>query len=108
MFTVSRSVVFATVAASLLIGGAAAAQTAGHAPKPAAGTTWAPPAEIAPKAQQTPSAGAAPVAAAPAADSAAKADAGKPDKAKDCGVQADAKGLHGKARKKFRADCEKG
>ena len=41
-------------------------------------------------------------AAAPSADAGAKAA-----KSAECSKQADAKGLHGKARKKFREDCKK-
>ena len=41
-------------------------------------------------------------AAAPPADAAAKAA-----KAAECSKQADAKGLHGKERKKFREECKK-
>ncbi len=74
--------------------------------------TWAPPAEIAPK--QAPQAQAAPTPtiaaeqkpAAPAA-AAPKTAATKKDKAKECKAQADAKGLHGKERKKFREECVK-
>jgi hypothetical protein len=40
---------------------------------------------------------------APAPDAAAKAA-----KSKECSKEADAKGLHGKARKEFRAKCKKG
>lgn len=32
----------------------------------------------------------------------------KKAKAKECSDQADAKGLHGKARKKFRSECKRG
>ncbi len=56
---------------------------------------WKPPAEIAPKAD----------AAAPAAPAAAPVS--KEEKAKGCHAQADAKGLKGKARKHFHADCMK-
>jgi hypothetical protein len=78
---------------------------------------WKPPGEIAPKAEaQTQS---APAAAQPAAPAAAPAKTAEPKKAeplspeakkakaKECSDQADAKGLHGKARKKFRDDCKK-
>ena len=57
-----------------------------------------------------PAAPATPPAAAPAAQSPAPAPAMKMDKksvSKSCTDQANAKGLHGKARKKFRADCKK-
>jgi hypothetical protein len=42
-------------------------------------------------------------AAAPSADAAAKAA-----KSAECSKKADAKGLHGKERKKFREECKKG
>lgn len=50
-----------------------------------------------------PMAPAAPMAASPnpASDEAKKA------KAKECSAQADAKGLHGKARKEFRSKCKR-
>jgi hypothetical protein len=64
---------------------------------------WAPPAEIAPKAPQAQAQ--ADTAPAPAAQKPA-AESSK-NKSKDCRAQADAKGLHGKARKAFRAECEK-
>jgi hypothetical protein len=56
-------------------------------------------------AQQTP---AAPAAAATAAKPAAVSDDAKKAKAKECSTQADAKGLHGKARKEFRSKCKRG
>ncbi len=63
--------------------------------------TWAPPAEIAPKAPQAQ--------ADPVQPPTMQKPAAEPKiKGKDCRVQADAKGLHGKARKDFRAECEKG
>jgi hypothetical protein len=48
--------------------------------------------------------------AAPAAKPAAAAKMKAPRTAKsiECSKQADAKGLHGKERKKFRAECKKG
>ena len=52
----------------------------------------------------------APAPAAPAVQSAAPATAGSAGKkaiSKSCTDQANAKGLHGKARKKFRSDCKK-
>jgi hypothetical protein len=64
--------------AALLIGGAAFAQTDTTAPAPAAPAAAAP---------------------APAVHSA---------KSIECSKEADAKGLHGEARRKFRADCKKG
>ena len=52
---------------------------------------------------------AAPAPAAPAAAAATpKAKAPMTAKAKECSTQADAKGLHGAERKKFRAACKKG
>ncbi|MGV1793803.1 hypothetical protein GR212_07345 [Rhizobium lusitanum] len=48
--------------------------------------------------------------AAPAATTTAKPKAMKPAQtavSKACSTQADAKGLHGKARAKFRSDCKK-
>jgi hypothetical protein len=103
-----HAVKFAAVAfgAALIAAGAAGAGD----------VQWKPPQEIAPKAEaEAPSAPAAP-AAQPAA---APAKAGEPKKAepmspeakkakaKECSDQADAKGLHGKERKKFRDDCKK-
>ena len=44
---------------------------------------------------------------APAAGTPAKSDAGKTAISKACSQQADAKGLHGEARKKFRSACKK-
>ncbi len=56
--------------------------------------------------------GGAAYAQAPATDKPAAADAkAKPvrsAKSLDCSKQADAKGLHGKDRKKFRSECKKG
>ena len=60
--------------------------------------------------QQTAPAAAAP--AKPAASTPAPMDKSmsmdKKAKSADCAKQADAKGLHGKARKKFRSECKKG
>ena len=61
-----------------------------------AGTAWAQTSAPAP----TPAPAAAPTAAAPAATD-------KKAISKACSDQANAKGLHGKARKKFRSDCKK-
>ena len=55
---------------------------------------------------ETPAAPAAP-AAAVAAPATAKVKAPMTAKAKECSAQADAKGLHGAERKKFRAACKK-
>ena len=64
-------------------------------------------------AQQTapappPAAPAAPPAAATAAKAPAASDEAKKAKAKECSAQADAKNLHGKARKEFRSKCKRG
>ncbi|MBM3552244.1 MAG: hypothetical protein FJX45_10840 [Alphaproteobacteria bacterium] len=109
MFTSVKCIAAGVVCASLSLGAALAEPkspaSAGNAP-----TTWAPPAEIAPKAApaetpppkaETPAAAAHP---APAA-SGAKTHA---EREKDCRAQADAKGLHGKERKQFKSDCLKG
>jgi hypothetical protein len=47
-------------------------------------------------------------ATAPAATPAAPAASTKSAKSVECSKEADAKGLHGQARKKFRAACKKG
>lgn len=52
--------------------------------------------------QQTPAAAPSATAAKPATS-----DAAKKAKAKECSDQADAKGLHGKARKEFRSKCKR-
>jgi psiF repeat len=44
---------------------------------------------------------------APAKPMAAPATGSKEAMSKECSAQADAKGLHGKERKKFRAECKK-
>jgi hypothetical protein len=70
--------------------------------------TWKAPSEIAPQQAQTqPAAPATPSATAPAKPAAATVDDRKA-KAKECSAQADAKGLHGKARKHFRDECKHG
>lgn len=66
-------------------------------------TTWKPPAEIAPKAAEA-GAAASGETAAPAATPAQSAA----DKQKSCNEQAKAKGLKGKEKKQFKADCLKG
>jgi hypothetical protein len=71
------------------------------APSAMAQQNWAPPAEIAPKAPQAETAPAPAAAKSTAAENPA-------NKKKECRAQADAKGLHGKARKAFRAECENG
>jgi hypothetical protein len=65
-------------------------------------TTWKPPSEIAPKAAE---AGAA--ASGDAAAPAATAPQSAADKQKSCDEQARTKGLKGKAKKQFKADCLK-
>jgi hypothetical protein len=68
---------------------------------------WLPPQEIAPRsAAATP---AAPAVAAPTVTPVKPATIveDKKAKAKDCSAQADAKGLHGKERKKFKEECGK-
>jgi len=47
-------------------------------------------------------------ATAPAAPAAPADAAAKAAKSKECSKEADAKGLHGKARKEFRAKCKRG
>ena len=85
MSLMSRTLIAAC--ASLLLAGSALAQT----PAPATG--------------------AAPAAkSAPAKSMSAKPAAAKPERSAvslDCSKQADAKGLHGKERKKFRSDCKR-
>ncbi|MBN8969870.1 MAG: phosphate starvation-inducible protein PsiF [Rhizobiales bacterium] len=88
MTLMSRTLVAAC--ASLLLAGSAFAQT----PAPATGT--APAAKSAP-AKSAPAASTKPAAAKPARSAVSL----------DCSKQADAKGLHGKERKKFRSDCKR-
>jgi hypothetical protein len=73
--------VIATVAASLLLAGTAFAQTTAPAAKPAA----APASKMAP---------------------AAKMEKPRTAASLECSKEADAKGLHGKERKKFRSECK--
>ena len=79
------SIATAAALASFLLMGAASAQTAAPAAAPAA----------------TP--------AAPAAKAPAEKKEAKPRTAEslECSKEADAKGLHGKERKKFRSECKK-
>ena len=49
----------------------------------------------------------APATGTPAAGTQTKSDADKKAISKACSGQADAKGLHGDARKKFRSECKK-
>lgn len=107
MFTSMKCIAAGVLCVSLSFGAALAES---KTPAPAAPTTWAPPAEIAPKA--TPAVAPAPSAEAPAAAAqpaspvpGAKTHA---EREKDCRAQADAKGLHGKERKQFRSECLKG
>jgi invasion protein IalB len=74
-----------TVVASLLLAGSAFAQTAAPAAKPAPAATAAPASKMAPAAKTA-----------------------KPHTAAsiECSKEADAKGLHGKERKKFRSECK--
>jgi len=51
---------------------------------------------------------AAPIAPAAKPAAASKMKAPRTAKSLECSKQADAKGLHGKERKKFRAECKKG
>lgn len=97
MFMSIKSIVAGAASAGLLFVAAALAEPkAPTAPSEKAPADWAPPAEIAPKA--------APAASGP---SEAAAPGGAADKGKDCHAQAKAKGLHGKARRQFEADCAK-
>lgn len=80
-----KKTILAAAALAFLMGAPAFAQTAAPAPAKPAAATPAP-------------AKAAPAKAAPKARS---------QESLDCSKQADAKGLHGKERKKFRADCMK-
>jgi hypothetical protein len=97
--------VASVVAASLIAGAGFAGET-----------VWKPPQEIgqnaAPQAQADPTPVPVPVAPAPTAAPAKKSGPATADerraKAKECSVQADAKGLHGKERKIFRDECKKG
>lgn len=70
-------------------------------------TVWKPPAEIAQKPSETVAAPAAPAAGAPAAPAPAAAPVSKAEKEKSCADQAVAKGLKGKAKRQFKAECVK-
>ena len=65
-------------------------------------TVWKPPAEIAQKPAAEPGAASAPSASPPAA-----APVSQADKEKGCKEQAVAKGLKGKAKRQFQAECLK-
>ncbi len=67
-------------------------------------TAWKPPAEISTKAAE---AGAAPADAAPAAATSQASPQSPADKEKACADQAKEKGLKGKAKKQFKAECVK-
>lgn len=82
--------ILATTVASLMLAGSAFAQTA----------TPATPA--------TPSAKTAPAQTAPAKTAAPKEKTERTAASLECSKQADAEGLHGKERKKFRSECKKG
>lgn len=96
MFKSIKILSAAGACAALLMGASAYAET-----------VWKPPAEIAQKAATEGAAApaAAGDAAAPAGNSAAPVS--KADKEKSCNEQAVAKGLKGKAKKQFKADCVK-
>ncbi len=110
MFTNMKSIAAGVLCASLSLGAAALAEPKASAPADAP-TAWAPPAEIAPKgaasteapasSTEAPAAAAQPASASPGAKTHAERE-------KDCRAQAEAKGLHGKERKHFKADCLKG
>jgi len=85
----------ASVFAGLLSGASALAQQ-----------NWAPPAEIAPRAADGAAAVGAATPAAPA-DATPAAPATRAEKEKSCADQAAAKGLKGKAKKQFKAECMK-
>ena len=85
-----KSIVTTGICAAALLAGGALAQT------------WAPPAEIAPKSSTPP-----PAAPPPAATPAIKVEDARKAKEKECSAQADAKGLHKKARKSFLDECKK-
>jgi len=72
-------------------------------------TVWKPPQEIAPRSEPQAQADPAPVVqpAAPAKTAAPTTPDARRARAKECSAQADAKGLHGKERKKFRDECKK-
>jgi hypothetical protein len=62
---------------------------------------------VSPALAQTPAASPDKPAAAAADKTTAKAKAPRTAKSLECSKQADAKGLHGKERKKFRSECKK-
>ena len=90
----------ATAFASLLMIGAASAQTPAPAP-----TTSAPPAAQAPAAPAAKTDSKAPEAKTTDKMSATKA---RTAASLECSKEADGKGIHGKERKKFMAECKKG
>ena len=94
MITLS-SRILATTVASLMLAGSAFAQTATPATPATPGAKTAP--------AQT-----APTKTAPAKTAAPKEKAERTAASLECSKQADAKGLHGNERRKFRSECKKG
>lgn len=88
MITLS-SRILATAVASLMLAGAAFAQTS------------------TPAAPAAPAAKTEPAKAAPAKTAAPKDKTERTAASLECSKQADAKGLHGKERRKFRSECKK-
>ena len=93
MMTISSRAAATAFASLLLMGSALAQTTAPATPAPAAKTA---PATPAPAAKTAP---------APKAET--KAPVVHTAASVECSKEADAKGLHGKERKKFRSDCKK-
>ena len=93
MMTISSRAAATAFASLLLMGSAFAQTTAPATPAPAAKTA---PATPAPAAKTAP---------APKAET--KAPVVHTAASVECSKEADAKGLHGKERKKFRSDCKK-
>ncbi len=87
--TTFTSRLLVTAAASLMLAGSALAQT------------------TAPATPATPSAKPAPASAPTKADTPKAAKPERTAVSLECSKQADAKGLHGKKRKKFRSECKK-
>ncbi len=87
--TTFTSRLLVTAAASLMLAGSALAQT------------------TAPATPATPSAKSAPASAPTKADTPKAAKPERTAVSLECSKQADAKGLHGKERKKFRSECKK-
>lgn len=93
MYKSTKFICAAGAFAALFVGSSAFAETA-----------WKPPSEIAPKAAE---AGAASTDAPAATPAAATSQASPADKEKACADQAKEKGLKGKAKKQFKAECVK-